>query len=213
MKYEIASVKEKDYPEGKATEVVVSTPDGSGLFAISDEFFGPSKGSIWKKDKVAYKALVDVRGVDGKKVSPESAKKAKKIVLVLDAPEDQAKKIAERILKVMSAVMDEAMTGPKALVAELKVILNEANDDDPRDELEALYDWDYVESEGPDVLRLDWSGGSAWVNASDKTGEGQAPPVLKKWLKKNKYRWSDVREEAVYGQDFGGRAEDDPERG
>jgi hypothetical protein len=52
--------------------------------------------------------------------------------------------------------------------------------------IESLYDWEYVESEGADVLRFDWNRSgeevSMWYYKNQVSLEGAAPSRLKEKL-------------------------------
>ena len=50
----------------------------------------------------------------------------------------------------------------------------------------ANFEWNYVESEGPQDLRFDWKGGSMWYRAYSPPGEveGDVPRHLVSHLKK-----------------------------
>ena len=53
------------------------------------------------------------------------------------------------------------------------------------DELETLIDWDYVESEGKDVIRYDYRGYSLWLYLENNSAEGDAPKSVINFLKEN----------------------------
>jgi len=46
------------------------------------------------------------------------------------------------------------------------------------------FEWDYVETEGPQDVRFDWRGGSMWYRAYAGEVEGQIPKHLVPHLKK-----------------------------
>jgi hypothetical protein len=53
------------------------------------------------------------------------------------------------------------------------------------DELETLIDWDYVESEGQDVIRYDYGDYSLWLYLKHNSAEGNAPKSVINFLKEN----------------------------